>query len=43
MYSYYRKIDIFIEIRLLNINKMVLKVKVGIELLIKFFNFVLVW
>lgn len=38
MYSHHRKIDIFIEIRLLNINKMAPKVKVGTELLIKFLN-----
>lgn len=40
MYSHYDTIDIFIsiEIRLLNINKMAPKVKVGTELLIKFLN-----
>lgn len=40
MYSHHRRIYIFIsiEIRLLNINKMAPKVKVGTELLIKFLN-----
>lgn len=45
MYSHYDTIDIFIsiEIRLLNINKMAPKVKVGTELLIKFLNPVSAW
>lgn len=40
MYSHHRRMYIFlsIEIRLLNINKMAPKVKVGTELLIKFLN-----